>query len=285
MTPRLCSLAAVLALGIASSATMLVSTEWLADHLRDEGLVILHVGSQKDYGEGHIPGARLISVADISVTGNSGLRVEMPPVAALEEAFGKLGIGPRSLVLVYAGTASVPSATRVWFTLDSLGWGDRAALLDGGLALWRSQGRPVSTEAPRIQPASFTAQQAPDRIVDAGWLREHLQDRTFQILDARTPEFYSGASAGSMPRAGHIPGARNVPFNSLFDDQGKLKPASALRELFVTGPTAPGATVSYCHIGMQASVVYFVARYLGLPARLYDGSFQDWSSQSALPVE
>lgn len=284
MTLRLCSFAAVLAIGLASGANLLVSTDWLAGHLRDQSLVILHVGSQKDFDEGHIPGARLISVADISITGAAGLRVEMPPVGALEEAFGKLGIGPGSQVVVYAGTASIPSATRVWFTLDSLGWGDRASLLDGGLALWRSQGRPVSTDSPHFPPARFTATASPGRIVTAAWVREHLQDRSVQILDARTPEFYSGASAGSMPRAGHIPGARNVPFNSLFDEEGKLKSAAALRELFVTG-AKPGTTVSYCHIGMQASVVYFVARYLGLPARLYDGSFQEWSSQAALPVE
>jgi thiosulfate/3-mercaptopyruvate sulfurtransferase len=284
MTLRLLSIASLCALGLANAADLLVSTEWLANHLRDESLVILHVGSQKDYDEGHIPGARLVSVGDISVTGENGLRVQLPPVAALEETFGKLGIGDGAHVIIYAGIPAPQAATRVWFTLDALGWGDRASLLDGGFPLWRSQNRAVSTEAPAVTPRKFTAKSATDRVVTAAWVRDHLKDSTVQILDARTPEFYSGANAGNMPRAGHIPGARNVPFIELFQDDGTFKPEASLRQMFKSGGQ-PSATVSYCHIGMQASVVYFVARYLGLPARLYDGSFQEWSSQPALPLE
>jgi thiosulfate/3-mercaptopyruvate sulfurtransferase len=106
------------------------------------------------------------------------------------------------------------------------------------------------------------------------------------LLDARLPEFYSGANAGGMPRAGHIPGARNVPFTSVLGKNGKLKPSRTLRAILnAGGGQKPALTVSYCHIGQQATVLYFVARYLGLQARLYDGSFQDWSRRSELPVE
>jgi thiosulfate/3-mercaptopyruvate sulfurtransferase len=266
--------------------SVLVSTDWLAGHLRDESLVILHAGSQKDYEAGHIPGARLVTLGDISITDERGLTLELPPADALEAAFGRLGITEGARIVVYAGTASVQSATRVWFTLDYLGFDDRAALLDGGLALWRAQQRPLATEASQVVNTTLTAHPNRDLIVDAQWIRTHLDDRKVQIVDARTPEYFSGASAGMMPRAGHIPGARSVPYTTLFEKDGRLKPALALREMLnAPGGAQPALTVSYCHVGQQATVLYFVARYLGIDARLYDGSFQDWSRRSELPVE
>jgi thiosulfate/3-mercaptopyruvate sulfurtransferase len=265
----------------AEDASMLVSTGWLAAHLSDPSLVVLHVGSKQDYDAGHIPGARLVSLAGISITGERGLRLELPPVAALEEAFGLLGVSDSSRVVVYPANESVQSATRVWFTLDYLGAAGRAALLDGGLKLWRGEGRAVSTEAPPAAPAKFTAHPRPEVVVDAAWISAHGKDAGVALLDARAPEFYSGASAGNMPRAGHIPGARSVPFSSLLDEHGKLKPAGELRGLMRPAKL----TVTYCHIGQQATLLYFAARLLGGEARLYDGSFQDWSARAELPVE
>jgi thiosulfate/3-mercaptopyruvate sulfurtransferase len=268
------------------NSAMLVTTDWLASHLKDESLVILHVGSRKDYDAGHIPGARLVTLADVSITDARGLSLEMPPVNVLEEALGRLGVTDASRVVVYPGTSSVQAATRVWFTLDYVGLGQRASLLDGGLAAWRAEGRPLGTAAPPVEPGAFAAHPAAELIVTAEWVRAHLDDPKVQLLDARAPEFYSGANAGSMPRAGHIPGARNVPFTSVLDGQGKLKPAPVLREIMdLPGGQEPALTVSYCHIGQQATVLYFVARYLGLPVRLYDGSFQEWSGRRELPVE
>jgi len=278
--------AAPLSLSAASNPFILVSGDWLANHLQDESLVILHVGSQKDYDAGHIPGARLVALGDISITDQRGLRLELPPVNDLEEAFGRLGVSDGARIVVYAGTESVQSATRVWFTLDYLGLGDRAALLDGGLVSWRAEGRPLSTAGAGVQARRFTAHPAPQLVVSAEWVRAHLDDQSVQLLDARLPEFYSGANAGGMPRAGHIPGARSVPFTSLLGENGKLKPPQALRAILnAGGGPEPALTVSYCHIGQQATVLYFVARYLGLDARLYDGSFQDWSRRPELPVE
>ncbi len=260
--------------------SMLTSTGWLASHLGDDSVVILHTGTPQDYAAGHIPGARLITLPDISITDEQGLRLQLPPVATLERAFARLGITDRSRIVVYAGNDSVQSATRVWFTLDYLGLGDRASLLDGGLALWRAEGRELSAGAPAAAEGSFTPHPAPARVVTADWVNSHLHDPGIQLLDARTPEFYTGASAGSMPRAGHIPGARSVPFPTVFDAHGRLKPEAELRQMF-----EPKTTVTYCHIGQQATVLYFVARYLGLDARLYDGSFQEWSRRPELPVE
>jgi thiosulfate/3-mercaptopyruvate sulfurtransferase len=266
-----------------ANAGMLISTEALSKRLGDESLVILHVGSQKDYDSGHIPGARLINVSDISVTGERGLRVELPPVEALVAALGKLGVGDSSKVVVYSGTDAVQAATRVWFTFDYLGLGDRVALLDGGLTLWRAEDRPLSTEVRKWEAKTLKVRPRRELVVDAAWVQSRVDDSSVRIIDARTREFYSGANAGGMPRAGRIPGSHNAPLSSFLEENRRLKPEEELKKLL--GAPEGSLPVTYCHIGQQATVPYFVARYLGLQPRLYDGSFQDWSMRTELHVE
>ena len=136
-----------------------------------------------------------------------------------------------------------------------------------------------------VHPGSFTPHPNRSVVVDSSWIFANLKNDSVTVIDARLPEYYSGANAGSMPRAGHIPGAINIPFTSLVDDTNKLKDSAALREMFKTMAVKPGTRiVAYCHIGQQASLVYFVAKCLGYEASLYDGSFEDWSVRRDLPV-
>lgn len=267
--------------GQSREAPMLVSTQWLADHLNDPDLVLLHVGGEKDYAAGHIPGARRLSLADVSVSGPEGLRLEMPPLEKLRDALGQAGVTNDSRIVVYPANESVPAATRVWFTLEYAGLGARASLLDGGLPLWKAEGRPLSTTAAPAAPTRPRLAPRTDLIVGADWVRAKLNDPDVRLIDARAPEYYSGAKAGQMPRAGRIPGATNVPFNSLLDEQLKLRPAGELRARIPSGKEL----VAYCHIGQQATLLYFASRLLGENIRLYDGSFQEWSRRSDLPVE
>jgi len=124
----------------------------------------------------------------------------------------------------------------------------------------------------------------PEVVVGADWVASHLNDNTVAIVDARGAQFYQG-HGGGMPRAGHIPGAVNIQFSSLVDSTNRLKDKKELEKIFAAAGVKPGViVVPYCHIGQQASLVYFVARYLGYDARLYDGSFEDWSSREDLPV-
>ena len=266
------------------STPLLVSTAWLGEHLNDRGLVIISVGPRASYDAGHIPGARLVEMAAIA-SSSPGSTLELPPVEKLKSAFEDLGISNNSRTIISFQTNYVSPSTRVFFTLDYLGLGGQTSLLDGGFEAWRAEGRAVSTEAPQIVRGTIIPRPRPELIVDAAWISANLNKPKIAIVDARTPEFYTGASAGRMPRAGHIPSAVNVPFVSLADSANKLKDSTTLRKLLADAGIKQGdQIVSYCHIGQQATVVYFVAKYLGYDARLYDGSFEDWSKRTELPV-
>ena len=262
----------------------LISVDTLATQLKDPNLVILHVGSPTDYAAGHIPGARLVTLADISVTGlmatgERTLRLEMPPIDKLQAALLKLGITNTSKVVIYPANDSVQSATRVWFTFDYVSL--PASLLDGGLAAWKAKELKTSTEPTEFAAATtLKLTPRPEQIVDAPWLNAHRTDPGLVILDARLPEFYTGENSGQMPRAGHIAGAWNLPFPNLLTPTKQFIPRKQLGEHLGNGSTI----VTYCHIGQQATVLYFAARLTGKNVKLYDGSFQDWSSRPDLPV-
>ena len=172
-------------------------------------------------------------------------------------------------------------------TLDYLGLGDRTSILDGGLPAWRAEERAVTAEVRQVKPGSFTPHPNAELVVDAAWVNANLNKPGVAILDARAAKFYTGEDAGQMPRGGHIPLTKSIPFSTLVDDKtNKFKSPDAFRTLFGTaGVRENDSVATYCHIGQQASLLYFVARYLGYDAHLYDGSFQDWSNRSELPVE
>jgi thiosulfate/3-mercaptopyruvate sulfurtransferase len=267
--------------------SMIVSTDWLAKHLQDDSLVLLHVGDPKEFEAAHIPGAQLIQLADISTPRGQGLILELPPVDQLKVTFEKFGITDKSRIVVYFGKDWVTPTSRVYFTLDYLGLGDRTSILDGGLPAWRAEGKPVTAEIKAVKPGGITPHPNSKLVVDAAWVSMNSTKPGVAILDARASKFYSGEDAGQMPRGGHIPHAKSVPFSTLVEDStNKFKSADSLRNLFSTAGVKQGDSIAtYCHIGQQASLLYFVARYLGYDAHLYDGSFEDWSHRPELSVE
>ena len=270
--------------GNSESNSMLVSTPWLAEHMGDRSLVIINIGPRASYDAGHIPGARFLEMSSIAVSGQP-LTLELPPVDKLKSAFEDLGVSDNSRIVICFLANYVTPASRVFFTLDYLGLGKQVSLLDGGFEAWHAEGRAITTEAPAVKRGTITPHPRPELVVDAAWVSANLNKPKVAIVDARAPEFYTGASAGRMPRAGHIPSAVNIPFSSVADDANKLKDSATLKKIFAEAGIKSGTeVVSYCHIGQQASLIYFVAKYLGYDARLYDGSFEDWSKRSELPV-
>ena len=267
--------------------SMLVSTAWLAGHLQDPNLVILSIGQKAEYVQGHIPGALYLEYADTRVARSAaGLTYELPPVADLVEGFGKLGVTNDSHIVLYFSKDMVAPTSRVFMTLDVMGLAARTSILDGGFPVWQSEGRPVSTEARLVIRGKLEPCPQNDVITGLDSVRANLHSSGVAIVDARDLEYYTGASHADGKRAGHIPGARGLTYSTLLDESGKFRPPDLLTAMFRDAGIRPGArVVAYCHIGQQATVVYFVARYLGYDARLYDGSWEDWSAHTELPAE
>ena len=272
--------------------SMLVSSAWLARHLKDPNLVLLHVGDRGEYGRAHIPGARYISFDDISISDHSGkgLMLEMPPADELRTKLAALGIADDSRVVIYYGNDWVSPSTRVFLTLDYAGLGGRTSILDGGMSTWVREGNAVTDVVPPTRTGTLSALRIRPIVVDAAYVRAHLGRAGTSIVDGRTASFYDGVQTGGghdvKHRTGHIATAKSVPFTELHDDKLMLKSAAELAALFAKAGVAPGDTViGYCHIGQQATAMLFAARTLGHPVLLYDGSFEDWSRRTDFPVE
>lgn len=297
MRNRALLLTGILVLAIPAAASsresLVVSPEWLAKHLEDPDLVLLHVGEKAGYDAQHIPGARFVAMADISVSDRSGkgLILEMPEAEDLRQRLQKLGISDGSRVVVYYGKDWVSPTTRVLFTLDYAGLGGRSSLLDGGLDAWVKAGQKVTDVVPAPKEGKLAALKTRPIVVNAEYVRASLGKRGVAVVDARTPAFYDGVETGgprdgASHRTGHIAGARSVPFLALTDDALHVRSEDELRAVFDKAGVKPGDTViAYCHIGQQATATLFAARTLGHPVLLYDGSFEDWSRQADAPVE
>lgn len=271
-----------------TAAPLVVPTSWLADRLRDDNLVILHVGPQNGYNSGHIPGAHPMAQASFAVDRDS-LTMEMPDSAAFRSVLEAAGITNNSRIVLYGASNPASLAARLLVTLHHFGLGDRSSLLDGGLPAWRTENREISTQAQVAVPTgSVTLRTRADIVTDRSLVIARLGDSTTAIVDARDTRFYTGAQQNRQmaARPGRVPGARNVVYSSVVSEAGTLLLQPALSSLFSSAGVAPGATVvAYCHIGQQASLVWLAARLAGFTALLYDGSYEDWSKRPELKVD
>ena len=281
-----CSL--VFAAASAAAEPLLLSTEQLASRLNDPKLILLHVGERAGYDKAHIPGARFADVR-AELHGRDGdLSLQMLPPALLRDRLAALGISNDSRIVVYQADGWFTPATRLMLTLQHAGLAD-VSFLDGGLAAWVRENRPVTADPPAPGAGTLAPLTLKPVVADAVFVQAHLGKPGFVVVDARTAAFYDGTQTGGNAanphKTGHIAGAVGLPFTTLTTEDGRLKPAADLRSLFDAAGVKPGDTViAYCHIGQQATAVLFAARLLGHPVVLYDGSFEDWSRRN-LPVD
>ncbi len=267
---------AAFAAGGAAHPEMVVSAQWLADHLNDPKVVVLHVADKRsDYARGHIAGARYLSTDDFI----EGDVAELPSVEKLKAVFEKLGVSDDTRVVIYT-TAWYPNAGRAYYTLDYIGHGDKTSLLDGGIEHWSLEKRPISTETPAVKPGKLTPQVHPEVRAMLDEIKKDAEPNSNELLlDSRPARGYTG---------GHIAGATNLYWQETLvdpkDDPVFLAPEK-LKALFeARGAKTGRKVVTYCVVGLQASHNYFLAKYLGYDAAMYDGSMHEWSMVNNLPL-
>jgi len=263
---------------------VLISTAELAARLKDPDLVILHVVEHAATpDQPHIPGARFVRYGDVAVDGPDALGAELPDVAALESVFEEAGVSDDSHVVLYGGPTVL--VARVFFTLDVAGH-RHVSVLDGGLAAWQAERRPVTSGPTATLPrGKFSPRINRDRIATADAIQ--TQKSGIALVDVRPDPEYTGSDGGmgGVHSPGHLEGARQLPWNTLMASDGRFLPADQLRErLKAAGATDAKPVVAYCMVGMRASVVYLAARHVGLDVRLYDGSIVDWTRRG-LPTK
>lgn len=245
--------------------------------------MIVHVAFDKsEYDAGHIAGSRFVPFAAYAVTSADTLRTELPPIDSLARVFGRAGIGNASRVVIVG--APIP-ATRFLLTLAATGLDAQASVLDGGIEGWREAMRPLTTESAAVTPTTPTLTPNPKMLATAADVRGIVSAGGARVLDARLPEFFTGVANNGFPRAGRIAGAASVPFNTLTRELGRMRDVKTLDRLLTAAGAAKGTpVVTYCHVGQQASLLWFAARLAGREARVYDGSFQEWSRLTDAPI-
>ena len=241
------------------------------------------------YEDGHIPGATFLDVdADLAGAPGPGGRHPLPDQPALADALMRAGIGPATRVIAY-DDAALGGAARLWWLLRALGH-DAVSVLDGGLPAWLAAGGglergPAPTPSPGALPFPVRPP-APESIATAEDLLGGESGALPLLLDARAADRFRGEHEPIDPVAGHIPGARNLPFTSLLKPDGRFRAEPELRAAFAAvGVDDSGDVVAYCGSGISACTLLLAAAVIGLEgARLYPGSWSEWSGRG-LPVQ
>jgi thiosulfate/3-mercaptopyruvate sulfurtransferase len=276
ITLALCALVAAARPAPKPDTTMIVSTDWLAKNLSNRSVVVLVVDrTDTVYRAGHVPGARFIPYAAYGQT-IDGIQLELPSPDSLRALFESAGISNATHVIL---TGRPLIVTRAFYTLTYLGL-EHVSALDGGFTKWHHEGRAVETAVPDFARGHITPSPHPEIVAKAPWVLDKIGKPGYSFIDTRTEGEYLGtASRGNLQSTGHIDGARRLEWQDAFTDSTDFTPKSIaeLSALWNERVTPGDTVITYCYIGYRASGSYFISRLLGYPAKLYDGSYDEWA--------
>lgn len=261
-----------------------VSVNWLEENLNATDLIVLHISAvRRDYENGHIEGARFLWPGWL-IESNEMETTVPADIRKIRKKLEELGVNNNSHIVLCGTSGNINQVCRIFITLEDIGLGSRVSILEGGFDEWVSTGMKVSTLTPVARKGKIVISER-GIFMDTDWVAENLSNINFQLIDARPKPSFEGQSGS--PRQGHIPGAKNLPSNALYDSKSyHFAAPEKLAELF-SGLEIPQGSrpVFYCGTGNSACPAYVAAVIAGYDPLLYDGSMEAWGNRLDLPVE